>query len=195
MTFDTIVKQHEGDIHRVLGAHRVARKDRDEVCQEVLLAIHRGLPTFDPTRAVNVAAALRCWIYGICVRQAACYRRRMRKRREREHLRGADELDHFDGGAPSPDQQMMVCERREALHVALSALSPFHREFLLAHEIEGASIPDLAEAYRIPVNTAWNHLHVARQALRAAWNKQLRQNGGGGAAGTSGASSRAGGRP
>lgn len=171
MKLEVIVREHRKGIRELLASRRVAPADLDDVYQHVLCAIHRGLSTFDPRRSTNPSTAVWSWIYGICARQVASYRRARCRRRGREHLRDQSELDLFEGSSEEPEACLMASREIARLHTVLDALPPRHKAFLVAHVFEGVPIADLAVRHGIPTNTAWNHLRLAREALRAAWKQ------------------------
>ena len=67
--------------------------------------------------------------------------------------------------SPQPDQQAAA---RQALGVAIQALSPAFRDVVVLHQIEGLSASEVAAALNISTNTVWTRLHRARQQMRAA---------------------------
>jgi RNA polymerase sigma-70 factor, ECF subfamily len=76
MTPSELVESLAPFVMRTLKYHSVAERDLDDVCQEVFIVIFRRLPQFDRDRPI------RAWIYGICMKVAAAYRRRAHHRRE-----------------------------------------------------------------------------------------------------------------
>src|SRR5262245_16032893 len=92
LSFADIFRQHARYLWRALLGLGVRPADVDDVCQEVLLVVHRRLPEFD-------GRALRSWLYAICLRVASEYRRSARVRGEvvvgelRETQTGASQLE------------------------------------------------------------------------------------------------------
>src|SRR6185369_17858713 len=74
-SFSAIFQQQSQFLWRTLMNLGVPSCDAQDVCQEVMLTVHRRLPDFD-------GRSLRGWLYGICVRVASDYRRSARVRRE-----------------------------------------------------------------------------------------------------------------
>lgn len=174
-TFDEVVAENSDFILRTLRQLGVGAVDIDDVTQEVLRGIVRGLPTFDPALACNPASAMRGWLFGICERQAASLRRR--QRRVVEILDRDDDVSPSFGrgapaiDAPSPEESMVEGERRELLFELLATLEPGRRAVIVAYELEGVEMKDIAAGMSIPLNTAWNRLRLAREDLRAAWRR------------------------
>lgn len=54
------------------------------------------------------------------------------------------------------------------LNRLLDCVEPRRRAVVIAYELEGMEMLDVASALNIPVNTAWNRLRLAKMELRAA---------------------------
>src|SRR5262245_39452228 len=76
LSFAEIFEAHVPFLWRSAVALGVPESEADDVCQEVMLVVHRKLSEFD-------GRALRSWLYGICLRVASDYRKKARVRRER----------------------------------------------------------------------------------------------------------------
>lgn len=168
-TFESIVSDHGAWIRKTLSCLGVGASDLDDVEQEVLRGVARGLPTFDPSLATVPEGALTSWLFGICERQAASHRRKNRRRAEVP--RETRELDGIGSDAPSPEARLLACERKARLYAALERMEPDRLAVIVAYELEGIPMGDVAIRLRIPVNTAWNRLRLAREAIRAAFRR------------------------
>lgn len=171
-TFEDIVSQHSDWMRTVLYRMRVGVADLEDVLQQVLFGVARGFPSFEPRCAETPEGALSAWLRAICKRQAASFRRE--KRRRNELVRETTELDGMDSGSPTPEERFHACERDVCLRAALDELLPDRRAVIVAYELEGAAMADVAIACGISVNTAWNRLRLARQDMRAALERRER---------------------
>lgn len=63
---------------------------------------------------------------------------------------------------------MVEGERAALLATLLARLEPRRRAVVMAYELEGVAMVDVAAAQGIPLNTAWNRLRLGREDLRAA---------------------------
>jgi RNA polymerase sigma factor (sigma-70 family) len=168
-TFDGVVQEHGQFIRRTLAQLGVSARDLSDVEQEVFRGINRGLATFDPALASNPASAMRGWLFGICERQAASHRRS--EHRRSEILLANEDLDITRSAAPNVEEKLLEAERKELLFELLATLEPQRRAVIVAYELEGISMQEVAAGMSIPVNTAWNRLRLAREDLRAAWRR------------------------
>jgi hypothetical protein len=64
---------------------------------------------------------------------------------------------------------LLEAERKDLLHALLATLEPRRRAVIVAYELEGIAMQDVAARMSISVNTAWNLLRLAREDLRAAY--------------------------
>ena len=51
---------------------------------------------------------------------------------------------------------------------------PERRQVVVAYEIEGMAMSDIARAYGVSLNTAWNRLRLGREDLRIIWRRRVR---------------------
>jgi RNA polymerase sigma-70 factor (ECF subfamily) len=161
-SFAEIFRQHMPAMWRALVGLGVREADADDVCQEVMLVVHRRLPEFD-------GRALKSWLYGICLRAASDYRRSARVRREQPTERVPDEL--------VPATQAEAVDGRRAmrqLFCALDQLDPDKRAAFVLFEIEGLTLRELAETMQCPLQTAYSRLQAARDHVRVAFAREPR---------------------
>lgn len=168
--FEVVASRHHSFIRRALAQLGVRASDLDDAGQEVLLAIQHGLSTFQPSGPLAPEAALRGWIYGICERQAASYRR-AEARRARVVCSATEVTEHTPGTDSTPEERLLKGEDARFLGLALATLEPSRRSVVVAYELEGVSMRALAAQLGIPLNSAWNSLRLGRQDLRAAWRR------------------------
>ncbi|NCG21511.1 MAG: sigma-70 family RNA polymerase sigma factor [Rhodobacterales bacterium] len=108
---------------------------------------------------------LQAWICGIAARHLKGWRRKHWLRKKLLRIYGGEGAGVSQMTSPQPDQQAAA---RQALGVAIQALSPAFRDVIVLHQIEGLSASEVAAALNISTNTVWTRLHRARQQMRAA---------------------------
>ena len=86
----TIYREHGRFVWLSLQRLGIHPSDLDDVAQDVFMVVHRRLDTFDRRARIST------WLFGICMRVAANYRRR--RRWTREVLSGGFEDDLVHGG-------------------------------------------------------------------------------------------------
>jgi RNA polymerase sigma-70 factor (ECF subfamily) len=151
-SFQEIFALHARFVWRALRYLGVPEADLEDVCQEVFLVVHRRLDEFEGR------STMRTWVYGIALRLASDHRKRLRLRQER----ASDPPGASAGLESCPVER---AEARELLQKALDALDDDKRAILLLHEVEGFSIPEIADMLDVPVQTAYTRLHAARECV------------------------------
>lgn len=157
LDFDHVFAESTPFVWRVLGRLGVASADVADVCQEVFLVVHRRRDDYD-------GRPVRAWIYGICVRLAADYRKRAFRRHERLAL----ELP--EPSMPPPQMRALELRRARArLERVLAELDDGMREVFVLYELEELTMSEVARIVECPLQTAYSRLHAARRAVRAAF--------------------------
>src|SRR4029079_10438632 len=96
-------------------------------------------------------------------RAASDYRRLARHREE-----PTDDVPEREASAARVDDVMVKMEESALVHAALSRIDLDRRAVLVAHEIDGTPMKDIAESLGIPLNTAYSRLTNGREALMTA---------------------------
>jgi RNA polymerase sigma-70 factor (ECF subfamily) len=159
-SFDEVFENCSGFVWSVLAKLGVPSADVPDVCQDVFIVVHRRLPDFDGR------TALRSWIYGICVRTASDYRRRMRGRKEQP-------MDLFpEPAVPAPqDEELERRRARALLEAVLDDLGEEKRAVFVLYELEELTMGEVAAALGCPLQTAYSRLYAARTAVTNAFRR------------------------
>ena len=100
-------------------------------------------------------------MYGICVRTAADYRRRVSRRRETV----TDDVPEAATEARQ-DVALSMREARARLDRVLDELDDDKRAVFVLYEIEELTMADVASAVGCPLQTAYSRLHAARAQVQ-----------------------------
>jgi len=144
----------------------VAPADLDDMAQEVFLVAFRHHPQYDRARPI------RPWLFAFAAGVAANYRRLARHHRE-----AAPVDDVAADGAPLADEGLDAARDRELVLAALDALDPDRRAVLILADIDGVPAPEIAAALKVPLNTAYSRLRLAREDFTAAARRLLARRG------------------
>jgi RNA polymerase sigma-70 factor, ECF subfamily len=139
----------------------------DDVVQEVFVVVHARLKT------VEKPASLRSWIYGVVRRTVSTFHRSRRARSAGEAPAPVD--DCSDLMQPSPLDLAVLSDDLKLLWRLLGELGPLKREVFVLAELEEMTMPEIAEAIGVPLNTAYSRLRVARQEFNEAFARQAAQ--------------------
>lgn len=159
-------------VRRLLAMLGVPERDVPDVEQEVLSEVARELTSFEPSIHSPSEGAPQSWLRGLCERAAAVHHRT--RRRRKEVLCPIPVLDTRESPAPDAEERLARAEYGALLVQLLESIDPQRRAVVIAHEVEGAPMADVAAALSISINTAWNRLRLGREDLRAAWRRKAK---------------------
>jgi RNA polymerase sigma-70 factor (ECF subfamily) len=150
--------------------------DAEDVVQEAMLKAWRSMAHFEGR------AAFSTWTHRIVV-NAALDKLRARRSEVSIHT-GARSRDDDDGSQGRPLEQVSAetpedlvggAEIGAAVHRALGALSPVHRDALALRELDGESYRSIARIVRCPIGTVMSRLHHARHRLAEEIDTRYRE--------------------
>jgi len=158
LTFPEIFATYAPFVWRALVGLGVREADVADASQQTFLVIHDKLDRVDPTSPV------RTFIYAVCLRVAADWRRRAHVRRELL-------VDRLPDQRIAPTQESHVASREGAnrLLAALDGMDPAQREVFVLYELEELEMSEVARAVSCPLQTAYSRLRAARRTLAAAY--------------------------
>lgn len=133
----------------------VAESDLPDVMQEILVVIHRRLQSFDGKSRVQP------WLFGICAKVVANYRRRSFRR----HEHATPDLEPVE--SQDPESLNSMRDDRLALAAVLDRIEPLKRAVFLMFEIEGLTCQQIADELGVPLGTVHSRLHGARLEFAA----------------------------
>ena len=136
----------------------------DDAAQEVFIVVHRRLAEFRGT------STLRTWVYGIVRNIASNQRRALRRRGATAAL---DE--RLPSLAATPIEAAQDAEAAAFVQLFLESLEPKKRDVFLLALMEEMSIPEVAEALSIPLNTAYTRLRLVRADFQRALAQRERR--------------------
>ena len=184
--FDLILKAKQGDdqaFNQVVQAYRrrilgtIARligrpEDVEDVGQEVFLRLYYSL---DQLREPDVFEP---WLYRLTVNAAYDYLRRQRRRPEaRMSDLSEEQVVMADAGAGTLAQREEVRQGkvRDFVNSLLGAVSEEDRVLLTLKEVEGLSLKQLENVYKVNENALKVRLFRARQRVLKAFAKSEEQ--------------------
>lgn len=161
-----LLRRHYASVWRTLRRVGVPEDRADDAAQETFIVVSRKLDQIRPGCERN-------YLLNSAVRVAANYRRAGRARRE-----VADEelLDEQRDPSPGADHLLHRKQLRERLDEVLSAWPADVRTVFVLFEIEGLSVPEIAELTETKSGTVSSRLRRARELFLQAV-KRLRARG------------------
>src|SRR5680860_11781 len=140
--------------HRLTGNHH----DAQDLVQEVLIRVRRGLATYQPGN-------LEGWLSRITT-NAFLDRVRKQKRRPTQAL--PDDPDRVIAGSAGIEEQMAQTDLPEHLQKLLADLPSDFRVPVILKDVLGYPYEEIAEMLEVPIGTVRSRIHRGRGRLRDA---------------------------
>ncbi len=135
----------------------------DDLLQETLIRITRGLPSFAGH------ASLKTWAFSIATRVAADH---FRQPAHRVQIVDIDEsLELFDRDM-AVDQRLVINEMNACVRQVIDSLPEDYRAALVLYDLEGLTAAQTAEVGGCSLPTAKIRIHRARLRLREALHEE-----------------------
>ncbi len=134
--------------------------DGDDLLQETLVRIARGLPQFEGRSSVKN------WASRIATNVAIDFLRKTKKADFEEFGKSEDvsDLDEED--------RMVVDEMNDCVRGVIDGLPPDYRAALILFNLQGKSVAETAQILDVTVATAKVRIHRGKNRLRDALNKK-----------------------
>ena len=140
----------------------VREEDVDDAVQEVFIVVHRRVADFE------ARSSMETWLFGILLRVVQHYRRsKARRLTKMEALVGLG-TDAEPSALPGPHEELSRRQQAEALHRLLDELDDDKRATFVLVELEERTVPEVAAAMNVNVNTVYSRLRAARLELEKA---------------------------
>jgi len=168
-----IIKQHNQRLYRI--ARSIVRNDSDaeDVLQEAYVRAFGALDRF------RGEAQLSTWLARIVINEALGFIRRRRPTIDIALISmsprlNAQVIPFPDANrVPDPETTMVQTEIHALLERAIDKLPSAFREVLVARLVEGMSVAETAELFKIPPQTVKTRLFRARALLRAETERHI----------------------
>jgi len=151
--FDRVVREFGSRLSRLVASYVDEPADRDDLLQEILVAVWRALPTF------RGDSSERTFVYRVAMNRARTFRSR------RYHRVELPVSEALHDPLPPPDAAIAERDERDRLTRAVRALPSSLREVTLPY-LEDLSTVEIAELLGITENNVRVRLARARQQLR-----------------------------
>lgn len=146
-------------LRRYLGRYVGDPSVADDLLQETLIRIARGLPSFAGR------ASLITWAFSIATRVAADHFRQPAHRVQTVEVDESLELPDRDLGV---DERLVIDEMNACVRRVIDSLPEEYRAALVLHDLEGLTAAQTAEVCGCSLPTAKIRIHGARLRLREA---------------------------
>ncbi len=159
LTFDGVAKDLSDPLRRYLERLAGDPSTAEDILQETLLKINRGLPGFEGRSSVKT------WAFSIATRVATDHFRRPAPRARIVDFNEAVEPETPDGEI---EDQLVVDEMSTCVRGVIESLPGDYRTALVLHYLEGLTAAQVADIAGCSLATAKIRIHRARRRLKDA---------------------------
>lgn len=160
-TFEQVYDELFPFVWRVARRLGTAESALDDVCQETFLVVHRRLSEFEQR------SSLKTWVYGILHHVVQGHKRTQARKSPGHRADAAIDLESLAGTARGPDEAASDAQSTRIAHAMLAQLDDDKRSVFVLVELEGLSVPEVADATGLNVNTIYARLRAARSEFSA----------------------------
>jgi RNA polymerase sigma-70 factor (ECF subfamily) len=155
-TWEDIARHHGRFLYTV--AYRLTGNDADaqDLVQEVLLRVRRGLETYRP-------GSLEGWLSRITTN---AFLDEVRRRRRRPTVALPDDPDRVLAGGDDAEAALAATTLPDDVQDAIRALPEDFRAAVVLCDVVGLSYEEIAEQLGVPIGTVRSRIHRGRAALR-----------------------------
>lgn len=153
--FERALACHGDALWRLAGAYTAGPDDREDLYQQILVAMWKALPRF------RGDSSERTFLFRIAHNRAITFQKRVRR------TRPGEPYSDLTDGSPTPEQTTITRDEHARLRQAVHALPPPGRE-VVTLALEGLSNQEIAEVLGITGGNVAVRLHRARKTLRRA---------------------------
>jgi RNA polymerase sigma factor (sigma-70 family) len=157
--FERVLREYGAAISRLASSYEAVVGVREELEQEIALAIWQGLAHF------RGECSERTFVYRIAHNRALSHV--WRRRPPNQQLEEIEEADQPIDPRPHPEEQAARADQRGRLMSAIQSLPVAHRQ-MIALMLEGLSHAEMAEVMGITENNVAVRLNRARKMLKEA---------------------------
>jgi RNA polymerase sigma-70 factor (ECF subfamily) len=161
--FLELVKENRNKILRVCRVYAWNSADQDDLYQEILFQIWRGLPALKEKQFANT------WLYRVAINTAISFVRKRASRSDRViHFEPADLTRTIESGQ-APEEN--TDDRMAGLYTAIYKLDPLEKAVITLF-LEDLTYEQIAEATGINANNVGVMLHRAKRKLSGLMKEQ-----------------------
>ena len=155
--FERILSEHGPAISRLAYSYEAVASVREELVQEIALAIWQALPHF------RRECSERTFVFRIAHNRGLTHV--WRRRPAQQSLEDLDEIDEPADPRPHPEELAAQTSQRARLMLAIQSLPMTHRQMIVLM-LEGLSHREIGEVLGITENNVAVRLTRARKALK-----------------------------
>ena len=158
-SFEDVAEALSGPLQRYLERMVGNRATADDLLQDTLLRIARGLPSFEGRSSVKT------WAFTIATRVATDY---FRRPETRARIVDVDQVQEISDSQIDVEERLVIDEMNACVREVIDSLPEDYRAALVLHDLQGLTAEATAQACGCSLATAKIRIHRARARLRSA---------------------------
>ena len=158
LAWEALVREYQGRVYATAYHYLRDSEEARDLAQEAFVRVYRQLDKF-------AGGAFLPWLLRLTRNLCIDRTRRVKARPPASDI-PADEAHDLADGGPGPEAAWLTDTRKRLVHRAMGQLSETNREMILLKEIQGLSLPEIAEMLGIPIGTAKSRSNRARIELQ-----------------------------
>jgi RNA polymerase sigma-70 factor (ECF subfamily) len=165
-SFDEVAEQLSGKLRAYLERMVGNPTEVDDLLQETLIKIERGLPGFQGR------SSLETWSFTIATRVAADHFRRPEARARIVEMEENDASEDPADAGPDVGERLIIKEMNSCIRGVIDSLPEDYRAALVLHDLQGLTANETAAVCGCSLATAKIRIHRARKRLQQALEKE-----------------------
>lgn len=162
-TWEDVAREHGAFIYTVAYRLTGSKHDAEDLVQDVLVRVQRGLRTYQP-------GSMQGWLSRITT-NAFLDEVRRKKRRPTDFLpEDAERVLPTSAGA---DEALAQSALPDEVQESIMSLPEDYRAAVVLSDVVGLSYQEISEAIDVPIGTVRSRIHRGRSQLRALLGPQL----------------------
>lgn len=166
VALNDLLRRHHARLHAVCLRILGRRADADDAAQNALVAIVRGLPSFDGRSAFST------WAYRIAT-NAALDELRRRRRRPQPSLEMTEASRQSHDADRQAERALLALENREVVHGALADLPDDFRVAVVLRDVADLDYETIAGILGVPIGTVRSRIARGRALLTEAVGNRM----------------------
>lgn len=155
--FELLVKQYERLVFYVVNRLVNDKEDKEDICQEVFIKIHKSLPVF------RFQSKLSTWIARIAYLTAVNHLKKHKNQRQAHY---PDDIESIHFTFENPESVLNKKEMAAYLDALINQLPDNYKTVLTLYHLNEFTCPEIEEITGMPEGTVKSYLFRARKLLK-----------------------------
>lgn len=161
-SFEGVARQLSGKLRAYLE-RMVGNTEAEDLLQETLVKIERGLPGFEGR------SQLETWAFTVATRVVADH---FRRPQTRARIVEMEETEDLADAGPDIGERVIIQEMNSCIREVIDSLPEDYRAALVLHDLEGLTASETAAVCGCSLATAKIRIHRARKRLQKALERE-----------------------